>query len=173
MEVAKRRAVIKQNAAKKKEVGGQVPVVTGLSEPSIKRKFLEKQGRLPKKPKIILELIVGLKAKGRKTVTPAKHGARKGLMKGPSTTQEKPLVLLREDSKYALEKLSSILMSKDYEDLSNHTTKAMGESGLFCIAQVRHVRPYSFYPIHLPPSLTIFFSSNGDDEGTNGTVLEP
>ena len=86
MEVAKRRAVIKQNAAKKKEVGGQVPVVTGLSEPSIKRKFLEKQGRLPKKPKTILELIVGLKAKGRKTVTPAKHGARKGLMKGLSTT---------------------------------------------------------------------------------------
>ena len=42
MEAAKRRAVIKQNAVKKKEVGGQVPVVTGSFEPSIKRKLPEK-----------------------------------------------------------------------------------------------------------------------------------
>ena len=69
---------------------------------------------------------MGLEAEGRKIVTPAKHRARKGLMKGPSTTQEKPLVLLREDSKYALEKLSSILMSENYEDLSNHATEEMG-----------------------------------------------
>ena len=55
-------------------------------------------------------------------------------MKGPSTAQEKPPVLLREDSKYALEKLSSILTSEDYEDLSNHVTEAMGELGLFCVA---------------------------------------
>ena len=34
----------------------------------------------------------------------------------PSTTQEKPLVLLREDSKYALEKFSSIMSFDDYED---------------------------------------------------------
>ena len=77
-------------------------------------------------------------------------------MKGPSTAQEKPLVLLREDSKYALEKLSSILTSEDYEDLSNHATEAMGASGLFSVAQVRHVCPYPFCSIHLPPSLTIF-----------------
>ena len=87
-----------QNAAKKKKVGGQVPMVTGSSEPSIKRKLLEKQGRLPKKPKTVLEPAVGLEAEGRKTITPAKHGAGKGLMTGPSTTQEKPPVLLREDS---------------------------------------------------------------------------
>ena len=98
MEAAKRRVVIMQNATKKKEVGGQVPVVTGSSEPSIKRKFPEKQGCLPKKPKTVLEPIVGLEAKGRKTITPAKHGTGKGLMTGPSTTQEKPPVLLREDS---------------------------------------------------------------------------
>ena len=98
MEAAKRRVVVKQNAAKKKEVGGQVPVVTGSSKPSTKRKFPEKQGRLPKKPKIVLEPVMGLEAKGRKTITPAKHGAGKGLMTGPSTTQEKPPVLLREDS---------------------------------------------------------------------------
>ena len=126
MEAAKRKAVIKQNAAKKKEVRGQVPVVTGSSKPSTKRKLPKKQGHLPKKPKTILEPVVGLEAEGRKTVTLAKHGAGKGLMKGSSTTQEKPPILLREDSKYALEKLSSILTSKDYEDLSNHAMKAMG-----------------------------------------------
>ena len=130
--------------------------MTGSSKPSIKRKFPEKQVRLSKKPKIVLEPVVGLEAKGRKTVTPAKHGARKGLMKGPSTTQEKPPILLQEDSKYTLEKLSSILTSEDYEDLTNHAMKAMGESGLFCVAQVRHVHPYPFCPVHLPPSLTIF-----------------
>ena len=68
-------------------------------------------------------------------VTPTKHGVGKGFMKGLSPTQEKPPVLLRDDSKYALEKLSSIIMSDDYEDLSNHAMEAMGETGLFCIAQ--------------------------------------
>ena len=55
-------------------------------------------------------------------------------MKGPSTTQEKPPILLHEDSKYALKKLLSIISFDDYKDLSNHATEAMGESGLFCIA---------------------------------------
>ena len=73
-------------------------------------------------------------AEGAKTVTPAKHGAGKGPMKAPSTTQEKPPVLLCEDSKHALEQLSSIISSEDYEDLGNHSTKAMGEAGLFAIA---------------------------------------
>ena len=156
IEAAKRKAVIKQNATKKKEVGGQVYAVTGSSESSTKRKLLEKQGRLPKKPKTVLEPVMGLEAEGRKTITPTKHGAGKGLMKGSSTTQEKSSVLFRKDSKYTLEKLSSILTSEDYEDLSNHATEAMGESGLFCVAQVRRVRPCPFYPVHLPPSLTIF-----------------
>ena len=66
-------------------------------------------------------------------------------MKGPSTTQEKPPILLREDSKYALEKLSSIISFDDYEDLSNHATEAMGESGLFCIAQVSYVVHFPFF----------------------------
>ena len=134
MDATKRRAVIKQQAAKKKEVEGQQPKEMGSSNSSTKRKLLEKEGRLPKKPKTILELIVGLEAEGKKTVTLTKHGAGKGLMKGPSTTQEKPPVLLREDSKYALEKLSSIISSDYYKDLRNHATEAMGEIGLFCIA---------------------------------------
>ena len=57
-------------------------------------------------------------------------------MKGPDTVAEKPLILLHEDSKYALEKLVSIISTDDYKDLSNHATEAMGETGLFCIAQV-------------------------------------
>ena len=120
-----------------------------LSNPSIKRKLLEKQGRLPKKPKFILEPIVGLEAEGKKKVTPGKHGARNGFMKGPFTTQEKRPVLLREDSKYALEKLSSIITFDDYEDLSNHAIKAMGETGLFCIAQVMSVHFLSFLSTYL------------------------
>ena len=145
MDAAKRRAVIKQQATKKKEVEGQ-PKETGSSDPSSKRKLLEKQACLPKKPKTILEPIVGLEAEGRKMVTPAKHGVGKGLMKGPSTTQEKPPVLLREDSKYALEKLSSIMSSNDYEDLGNHATEAIGETGLFSIAQVCYAIHFLFFP---------------------------
>ena len=89
---------------------------------------------------------MGLEAEGRKTVTPAKHGARKGLMKGLSTTQEKPPVLLWEDSKYTLEKFSSIMSSDDYENLGNHVTKAMGETGLFSIAQVCYAVHFLFFP---------------------------
>ena len=126
------------------------------SNPSTKRKHLEKQGHLPKKPKIILERIVGLEAEGKKTVTQAKHGAGKGFMKGPYTTQEKPPVLLHKDSKYALEKLSSFISPDDYEDLSNHATEAMGETGFFCITQVSNVHPIPFLPIHLSLSLTTF-----------------
>ena len=73
---------------------------------------------------------------GVKTVTPMKHRAGKGPMKASSTNQEKPPVLLREDFKYALEQLSSIMSSEDYEDLGNHSTEAMGETCLFAIAQV-------------------------------------
>ena len=49
---------------------------------------------------------------------------------------EKPPILFRENSKYALEQLSSIITADDYEDFSNHATETMGETGLFCIAQV-------------------------------------
>ena len=81
-----------------------------------------------------MELVIGLMAEGIKTVTPVKHGASKGLMKASSIDQEKPPVLLYEDSKHTLEQISSIMTSEDYEDLSNHSTKAMGESRLFAVA---------------------------------------
>ena len=79
-------------------------------------------------------------AEGVKIVTPAKHGSGKGLMKASSISQEKPPFLLRDNSKYALEKISSVITSEDYEDLSNHSTEAMGGTGLFAIAQVILVR---------------------------------
>ena len=76
-------------------------------------------------------------AEGTKMVTPAKHGGGKGLLIPPPASQKKPPVLLHEDPKYALEKLSSIIGNEDYENLGNHLTEAMGETGLFSIAQVR------------------------------------
>ena len=85
-------------------------------------------------------------AEGAKTVTPVKHGSGKGLMKGPSTSQEKPPPFLHDDSKFALEKLSSIISSEDYEDLGNHSMEAMGETGLFAVAQVTFIR--QFRPVY-------------------------
>ena len=82
-------------------------------------------------------------AEGKKTVTPAKPRGGKGLMVPPPGSQKKLPILLREDPKYALGKISSIIGSKDYKDLGNHSTEAMGEMGLFSITQVR-VRRYSF-----------------------------
>ena len=61
-------------------------------------------------------------------------------MKAPSTSQEKPPSLFRDDSKFALERLSSIISLEDYEDLGNHSTEAMGETGLFVVAQVTFIR---------------------------------
>ena len=57
-------------------------------------------------------------------------------MTGSVPSAEKLLVLLREDLKYALDQLSSIITVDDYKDLSNHATKAMGKTGLLCNAQV-------------------------------------
>ena len=67
-------------------------------------------------------------------VTQLGPGKGKGLMTGSIPVAEKPPVLLHEDSKYALEQLSSIITMDDYEDLSNHAIEATGEIGLFSIA---------------------------------------
>ena len=81
----------------------------GSANPSTKRKQLEKADRLPKRPKVVLEPVVGLKTKVKKTVTKPGPKKGKGLMTGSAPTVEKVPVLLREDSKYALEQLSSII----------------------------------------------------------------
>ena len=135
MDDAKRRALIRSKATKK--TGDVAPPVTGSSNPSAKRKTQPKGDRQAKKAKVSLEPVVGLMAEPPKTATPITHGVGKGLMKGPSKDQEKPPILLREDSKHALEQISSIMSAEDYEDLGNHSTEAMGETGLFAITQVR------------------------------------
>ena len=77
-----------------------------------------------------------------------KHGAGEGFIKASSNILEKLPVLLREDSKHALEQISSIISAEDYEDLGNHSMEAMGESGLFAITQVtRPVTLMSVIPI--------------------------
>ena len=148
---AKRRAAIRSKATKNKEtdVGA---MGTGSSRPLAKRP-MPKVNRAPKKQKVSTEPVIGLMAEGKKTVTPAKLRGGKGLMVPPLGSQKKPPVLLREDPKYALEKISSIIGSEDYEDLGNHSTEAMGETGLFSIAQVR-IRHHLFFYFPLLSFLT-------------------
>ena len=136
MDDAKMRTMIKSQAAKKKQIGDMDPKGTSSSNPSIKRKQPSKGDCPPKKPKVPLEPVVGLMAEGAQMVTLVKHRAGKGLMKAPFTSQEKPPFLLREDSKYALEQLSSIITLEDYEDLGNHSTEVMVVLGLFAVTQV-------------------------------------
>ena len=138
MDDAKRRALIRSQAAKKKESNDVAPTKMVTSNPFVKRKPTPKRDRQAKKPKVSLEPVVGLMAEG-KTVTLVKYGAGKGFMKAPSTIPEKPPVLLRKDSKHALKQISSIISAKDYEDLGNHSTEAIG---LFAVAQV--IRPVIF-----------------------------
>ena len=147
MEDAKRRAAIRNKAAKKKETD-EGAMGTGLSRPSAKRPML-KVDRAPKKQKVSTEPVIGLMAEGNKMVTPAKPGGGKGLMVPPPGSQKKPPVLLCEDPKYALGKLSSIIGSEDYEDLGNHSTEAIGETDLFSIAQVRTRLYYYHYYIYI------------------------
>ena len=139
MDDAKRRALIKSLAVKQKETG-EVVVPKGLGSLA-KRKQPSKSDHPHKQQKVPLEPVVALMAEGAKIVTLVKHGSGKGLMKALSTSQEKPPPLLRDDSKFALEKLSSIISTEDYEDLGNHSTEAMGETGLFAVAQVTFIRP--------------------------------
>ena len=73
-----------------------------------------------------MEPVVGLMAEGAKMLTPAKHGAGKGLMIPSPGSQKKSPVLLREDPKYALEKLSLIISSEDYEDLGTIRRRLWG-----------------------------------------------
>ena len=143
MEDVKRREAIRNKAAKKKETN-EGAMGTGSSRPSAKRPML-KGDRAPKKQKVSMEPIIGLMAEGNKTVTPAKPGGGKGLIVPPPSSQKKPPTLLHEDPKYALGKLSSIIGNEDYEDLGNHSAEAMGETGLFSIAQVRACHYYYYY----------------------------
>ena len=110
-------------------------------------------------------------AEGAKTVTPVNHRSGKGLMKAPSTSQEKPPPLLHDDSKFSLEKLSSIISSEDYGDLGNHSMEAMGETGLFAVVQVIFVhRLKSVYLVFCLTLFNLFVPVLGHDEGLNGSM---
>ena len=148
MDDVKRRAMIKTLAVEQKKTGEVVgPKAPGSSA---KRKQPPKSDRPFKQPKVSLEPVVGLMAEGSKAVTPAKHGSGKGFMQAPPVSEEKPPPLLRDDSKFALEKLSSIISAEDYKDLGNHSTEAMGETGLFAIGQV------TFLSVSVCPSALSF-----------------
>ena len=82
MDNAKGKAAIRHQAAKNKEADVD-PMGMGSSKPSTKRRSPSKGDCAPKKPKVSLEPVVGLMAEGAKMVTPAKHGAGKGLMIPP------------------------------------------------------------------------------------------
>ena len=74
---------------------------------------------------------------------PPEPGKRKGLMMSEVLITKKPFVLFREDSQYALKQISSIIKDEDYEDLGNHATEAMRETGLFSFIQAC-IRPLCF-----------------------------
>ena len=93
MDVAKRRAHIKQQAAMQKQHGGQTLKGSSLANLSSKRKQPEKPDHQPpKKPKVAPEPVLGLKAKGKKTITKLVHGKGQGLMTGsvPSAKTRPP-----------------------------------------------------------------------------------
>ena len=80
MDDAKRRALIKSQAVKRKE---SCEVVLKGAAPSIKRKPPSKSDRPLKQQKVSLEPVVGLMAEGVKTVNPSKAWVRQGFNKGP------------------------------------------------------------------------------------------
>lgn len=57
---------------------------------------------------------MGLKAETKKMVTLTGQGKGKGFMMGPIPVIEKPPILFYENSKYALEQFSSIIITNDY-----------------------------------------------------------
>ena len=80
MDVAKRKAYIKQQAALQKQNEGQTPKEMGSANPSTKGKQQKKADHLPKRPKVVLEPVVGLKVESKKTVTkPSPEKGKKGL----------------------------------------------------------------------------------------------
>ena len=110
MEEVKRKVAIRNQDAKRKEID-EGAMGTGSSKPSAKKRSLLKGDRAPKKQKVSTEPVIGLMAEGNKTATLAKLGGGKGLMVPPPGSQKKPPVLLHDDPKYALGKLSSIIGS--------------------------------------------------------------
>ena len=77
------------------------PKAASQINPSMKRRPSKKTDHPPKKPKVIAESAIGVKAETKKTLTLPGLRKGKGLMMGQVPVTEKPLVLLREDPRYA------------------------------------------------------------------------
>ena len=67
MEDTKRRAAIRNQAAKRKETD-EGAMGTGLSKPLAKKRPLPKGDRAPKKQKVSTEPVIGLMAKGNQKI---------------------------------------------------------------------------------------------------------
>ena len=72
--------------------------------------------------------------------------------------------------------LSSIIKDDDYEYLGNHAIKAIKESGLFGLAQVRNHPPslpfFDYYSYFLP-NLCFTLAGVADDERFDGPLSSP
>ena len=140
----------------KKKEGGPPSKGTGLSVPSTKRKPFERTNRPLKKPKVMTRSAADRAPDVRKLPHQTELGKGQGLMTCNRPVTEKCLVLLREDSTYVLKQLSSIIKDDDYEDLGNHATQEMGETGLFSLAQV-YIRPSILPSCYLFTLLNLVF----------------
>lgn len=131
-----------KNAAKraKKRVDKEVPPIEGTAQikPFLKWKSIDKGNRPTKKSKEVVATNVGEKPTNVQVPPPLRHGAGKGLMTGQAPTTKKHPVLLREDSSNDVGLLLFIIKADDYGDLGNHVVEAMGETGLFGLAQVHN-----------------------------------
>ena len=140
MENGKRKTFISQQAAaqvtRQQEEGvpptrGTIPI-----KPFIKRKMMDKVDHSAKKSKVVISPTVRETAQFANLPLSLRHGTGKGLMTAKGLVVEQRPPLLREDSRYAIEQLLSIIKDDGYKDLGNHATEAMGETGLFCLGQV-------------------------------------
>ena len=102
-------------------------------------------------------------------------GKGKGLMKGVVPVTKKCPVLLREDSGYALKQLSSIIKDDNYKDFGNHATKAIGETGLFNLAQVcLSITFHLFHPIVVSfQHSCLILTRDHHDERSYGPLCAP
>ena len=121
----------------------------------LKRKTSDKVNRPPKKPKVVIGSTIEETPLTTRLPPPPRPGKGKGLMTGHGPVSKKRTVLLRKDLQYTIGQLSSIINFDDYEDLGNHATEAMGETGLFSLVQVC-IHPF-FFPVALLPLFLMMF----------------
>ena len=106
MDNGKRRAFIRKHVAEraKKRQDGVVSLTEGTAQVKtfVKRKFTDKNDRPSKKPKEVVVSIVGEMPIATQVPHPLRHGVGKGLMAARGPVLEKHPLLLREDSKHAI-----------------------------------------------------------------------